>query len=147
MLSLSHFVPRVDALFPGFAAFRHVMGCAELDAQIARVRPRVHGFGHSHIDVDDFVDGTRFVQRALGHPSDGISEDSARAGPALVWCSVEEDAFKADVFTDDVDEAAFARELDDVAFDWFRREADTPPCSPPPPPPDDVASTATSASS
>lgn len=78
-------MPHVDALFPGFTRFRHVMGCAELDAQVARLAPRAHAFGHSHVDADELIGGTRFVQRALGHSSDGRGEDVRACRPLLVW--------------------------------------------------------------
>ena len=71
------------------------MGCAELDAQVARLRPRAHGFGHSHVDVDELVDGTRYVQRALGHPSDPVSSDALEGGPLLLW-SCGDDPLAAD---------------------------------------------------
>ncbi|KAJ8612533.1 hypothetical protein CTAYLR_003700 [Chrysophaeum taylorii] len=84
VLSFSHFVPKVPVLFPGFVAFRHVMGCPELDAQIDRLDPRVHVFGHSHLNVDEILGSTRFVQHALGHPADG-THDLTTFAPLLVW--------------------------------------------------------------
>ncbi|KAH8076172.1 calcineurin-like phosphoesterase [Aureococcus anophagefferens] len=91
VISFSHFVPQVDSLFPGFVAFRHVMGCDDLDVQLERLAPRVHGFGHSHINVDEMIRGTRSVQQALGHPSDGLSDARHREGPVLVWSSLDFD--------------------------------------------------------
>lgn len=87
VISFSHFLPRVDSLFPGFLAFRHVMGCGELTRVVDRIQPRVHCFGHSHINVDEIIKGTRFVQQALGHPSDGISHADDNTHPLLVWCA------------------------------------------------------------
>ncbi|KAJ1445522.1 hypothetical protein M885DRAFT_626101 [Pelagophyceae sp. CCMP2097] len=91
IVAFSHFVPHVTALFPGFTRFRHVMGCAELDSQLARLSPRMHVFGHSHVNVDEILRGTRFVQQALGHPSDGLG-DVANFRPLLVWTAARDDA-------------------------------------------------------
>lgn len=84
ILSFSHFVPRVNELFPGFETFRNVMGCRDLDDAIERINPRVFVFGHSHINVDELVGHTRFVQNALGHPSDHNAE-AATLAPLLIW--------------------------------------------------------------
>lgn len=84
ILSFAHFVPRVNELFPGFEAFRNVMGCRDLDDAIERLNPRVFVFGHSHINVDELVGHTRFVQNALGHPSD-LSAEATTLAPLLIW--------------------------------------------------------------
>lgn len=99
VISLSHFVPRITELFPGFVTFRHVMGCDELDRQIERLDPRVHVFGHSHINVDELLGSTRFVQNALGHPSDNSAE-AATLSPLLIWSS----AHYSSTLCDDDDE-------------------------------------------
>ena len=116
VISFSHFVPQVDSLFPGFVAFRHVMGCDDLDVQLERLAPRVHGFGHSHINVDEMIRGTRYVQQALGHPSDGLSDARHREGPVLVWSSLD--------FDDDFD----YDEQHDLVVNWFAAGS-TPPGS------------------
>uniref|UniRef100_A0A7S3K0D4 Calcineurin-like phosphoesterase domain-containing protein n=1 Tax=Aureoumbra lagunensis TaxID=44058 RepID=A0A7S3K0D4_9STRA len=85
LVSFSHFVPYIDHLFPGFVAFRHVMGAPELDDQINSLSPLVHVFGHSHINVDEIVHGTRFVENALGHPQETSDEERAAIRPILVW--------------------------------------------------------------
>lgn len=86
VISLSHFVPHVTDLFPGFLALRHIMGCQDLDRQLETLKPRVHVFGHSHINVDELIGTTRFVQQALGHPSDH-NADPDNFRPLLIWAA------------------------------------------------------------
>ena len=84
VLSFSHFLPR-SSLFEGAGGCRSlgkVMGDARLEDQIQRLSSSVHVFGHSHIDVDCVLDGVRYVQHALGHPEDGVSEAYQ---PVVVW--------------------------------------------------------------
>ena len=84
VLSFSHFLPR-SSLFEGAGGCRSlgkVMGDARLEDQIQRLCSSVHVFGHSHIDVDCVLDGVRYVQHALGHPEDGVSEAYQ---PVVVW--------------------------------------------------------------
>ena len=84
VITFSHFVPHVKALFPGFVSFRHVMGCRDLDKQIDAIKPHVHCFGHSHVNVDELIRGTRYVQNALGHPADH-ADASQHFAPLLLW--------------------------------------------------------------
>jgi len=81
-VSYSHFVPHA-ALFPGFTCFLPVMGSPTLRRQLAALAPDVHVFGHSHIDVDDVIDGTRFVQNAVGQPTERAALDAVR--PVLIY--------------------------------------------------------------
>ena len=82
LVSFSHFVPRAS-LFPGFRCFLPVMGSSRLSDQIDALHPHVHCFGHSHLDVDDVIDGTRFVQNAVGLPSERAVLDAV--APILVY--------------------------------------------------------------
>lgn len=83
-ISFSHFVPHTQ-LFPGLAAMRHVMGCESIARQVALCDSDVHVFGHSHLNIDLMLDGTRFVQAALGHQRD-LTRDPYHQ-PSLVWDS------------------------------------------------------------
>jgi hypothetical protein len=91
-VSFSHFVPR-PSLYRGTRALAKVMGSATLGSAVRTLRPAAHVFGHSHGDVDETVDGTRYVQRALGYPNErwgGWADGAGGAGgafvsPARVW--------------------------------------------------------------
>lgn len=90
IISMSHFVPLVEELAPCLKPLKNIMGCDDLDEQVARLGPRVHVFGHSHINMDEFIGTTRFVQHALGHPSDATAgDDSGEARlafkPLVIW--------------------------------------------------------------
>ena len=88
MLAFSHFVPRAELLAGCFESFRHVMGSRALQAQSRALAPLVHVFGHSHLDADELVGGTRFVQHALGHPHDRHGQQVAAAsGPLVAWAA------------------------------------------------------------
>lgn len=80
IVSFSHFYPNPD-LYYGYSGLAKVMGSVFLQDQVFRIRPDVHVFGHSHLDVDRTVGGTRYIQHALGYPKDryGYRE------PKLVW--------------------------------------------------------------
>ena len=78
---MSHFLPKPQLFARGFKAFGHVMGCLGLDEQVRSIESRVHVFGHSHVNLDERIGGVRYVQQALGHPSE---QDDTRL-PALIW--------------------------------------------------------------
>eukprot|EP00656_Telonema_subtile_P005129 TRINITY_DN12330_c0_g1_i4.p1 TRINITY_DN12330_c0_g1~~TRINITY_DN12330_c0_g1_i4.p1 ORF type:complete len:412 (+),score=104.93 TRINITY_DN12330_c0_g1_i4:88-1323(+) len=82
VLSFSHFLPYKE-LFPGLTAMRHVMGCDNIGKQVAECDSDVHVFGHSHLNIDRMINGTRFVQSALGHAGDPGWDP--RIEPVLVW--------------------------------------------------------------
>ena len=75
LVTYSHFVPRVE-LYRGTPSLLKVMGSKIIEDDIrAAARAfapsaHVHVFGHSHLNVDTTVDGVRYVQCALGYPSE-----------------------------------------------------------------------------
>ncbi|MGH8077367.1 MAG: metallophosphoesterase [Lysobacter sp.] len=77
VISFSHFVPRLDLLAPTETTrlLQPVMGSVDLEAQIRRLMPAIHVYGHSHRNVDTTKDGIRYVNHAFGYPSE------QRAGP------------------------------------------------------------------
>ena len=81
VITMSHFLPKPQLFARGFKAFGHVMGCLGLDEQVRSIESRVHVFGHSHVNLDERIGGVRYVQQALGHPSE---QDDTRL-PALIW--------------------------------------------------------------
>lgn len=96
VVSFSHFVPRRE-LFPGFRQLLHVMGSKRIERQIELCGSNVHLFGHSHISMDELVDGTRMLQAALGHAEErgddlkSQREQLARCSPVMLWrCTTQE---------------------------------------------------------
>ena len=68
VISFSHFLPRrelcrysVEPMLP------RVSGSDPLEAQIRRLKPHVHIFGHTHIPADVILDGIRYIQWPLGY--------------------------------------------------------------------------------
>lgn len=83
-VTFSHFIPR-EELFFGWSALREVMGSKRIDEQLRRLSPKVHVFGHSHMDVDRVYDGIRYVQHHLGsEPYHRTHSSFPRYKPKLV---------------------------------------------------------------
>ena len=87
VVTFSHFVPRID-LLPESAlaptAFLHpVLGTTALDKQLRRAGSNVHVYGHSHLNRDVVVEGTRYVNNAFGYP------DESRISAKQLQCIYE----------------------------------------------------------
>jgi hypothetical protein len=50
------------------ATLHKVSGSEPLEAQVRRLMPDVHAFGHTHLNMDLTLDGIRYVQWPLGTP-------------------------------------------------------------------------------
>jgi predicted phosphodiesterase len=93
VITFSHFVPRpelvpeVRNLF--FKGLPLVAGSLGIEAQIRRIQPRVHVFGHTHIPADEVIDGVRYVQNDYRR--------AAEEPLKLVWTGPDED-FPAPMF-------------------------------------------------
>jgi Calcineurin-like phosphoesterase len=91
-ITFSHFVPRPELLPPvRFLHFRGlplVAGSLGIEAQVRRILPRVHVFGHTHINRDVVMDGVRYVQNHFRRPDEGGPIDPFK----LVWTDGEERA-------------------------------------------------------
>jgi hypothetical protein len=57
------------------------MGCREIEDQIRSIGSCAHVFGHSHIAIDDTIDGLRYVQQPLGYPHDWYRKTT----PTTLW--------------------------------------------------------------
>jgi predicted phosphodiesterase len=72
VISLSHFVPRIDVmplLTPEHGRILYpVLGTALLEEQIRRLRPLMHVYGHSHVNRNRTIDGICYVNNAFGYP-------------------------------------------------------------------------------
>jgi Icc-related predicted phosphoesterase len=93
VVTFSHFVPRPELVpsvrYLRFKGLPLVAGSTELDAQIRRIRPRVHVFGHTHIPADRMINGVRYVQNYFRR--------DASSPLMLVWTS-EDEAFAPPMF-------------------------------------------------
>lgn len=76
VISFSHFLPRSELPYPSHVTeMAKNVGCLELNLQLDQLQPRVHVYGHTHIDADmELGSGAtrrRYVQRHLdpGKPS------------------------------------------------------------------------------
>ena len=74
VISFSHFLPRID-LMPGAIPLSQrylypVLGSQALGAQINRLNPNIHVYGHSHVNRRVVLDGVRYVNNAFGYPSE-----------------------------------------------------------------------------
>ena len=73
-ITVSHFLPRID-LIPAFVPSRHrildpVLGSTRLEHQLRKINPKIHVYGHSHINQSVWLDGIRYVNNAFGYPQE-----------------------------------------------------------------------------
>jgi len=72
IISFSHFLPRIDLMpnyVPGNQRMLYpVLGSTGLEAQIRRLRPAIHVYGHSHINRNLKLDDVLYVNNAFGYP-------------------------------------------------------------------------------
>ncbi|MEO0420997.1 MAG: metallophosphoesterase [Pseudomonadota bacterium] len=74
VVSFSHFLPRIDVM-PSYIPERFrmlypVLGSDRLDQQVRALGSSVHVYGHSHVNRDIYLDGRRYINNALGGPSE-----------------------------------------------------------------------------
>lgn len=72
VVSLSHFLPRIDLVPPfvpaQFGFLKPVYGTSALDEQIRRAGSRLHVCGHCHVNHTLHDGGVRYVNCAFGYP-------------------------------------------------------------------------------
>lgn len=68
VISFSHFLPRADLLGRHSQVLLPVMGSVGLGAQVRRLLPSLHIYGHSHIAGESVRDGIRYLNHAMGYP-------------------------------------------------------------------------------
>lgn len=94
VISFSHFLPRIDLMPPGVPErgrmLYPVLGSALIEARVRALGSRLHVYGHSHINRDVVLDGTRYLNAALAYPHEphlssrvlrSIFDDQAQAHP------------------------------------------------------------------
>jgi hypothetical protein len=102
VISFSHFLPRMELLFPpefagsrqpafwprqaGFN-FSRVAGTQVLDQQIRKLGSHVHAYGHQHRNRWVTIDGILYVSHCLGYPHERKSGRIGyfEPGPRLIW--------------------------------------------------------------
>ena len=71
VISFSHFLPRQELCpekrFLIEPLLSRVVGSDPLEAQVRRLNPHLHLFGHTHIPIDLELDGIRYLQWPLGY--------------------------------------------------------------------------------
>jgi predicted phosphodiesterase len=74
VISLSHFLPRIELIpekrFLIYPPLMSAVGSDPLGRRVAKLRPDVHVFGHTHFGWDATIDGVRYVQAALATPAE-----------------------------------------------------------------------------
>ena len=72
VITFSHFLPRIDlmpATMPEHMRYLYpVLGTTALDAQLRQAGSSIHVYGHSHLNRDIALEGTRYVNNAFGYP-------------------------------------------------------------------------------
>eukprot|EP00439_Symbiodinium_sp_Y106_P045547 s1896_g5.t2 len=93
VISFSHYLPRQE-LFPEKrflvdSTLAKVSGSFALERQVRQLRPELHIFGHSHLTVDNVVEGQRYIQWALGYANEqkGMSRAVGDTGILVVFDS------------------------------------------------------------
>ena len=88
-------VPEKRYLIP--ACLSKAVGSAYLQERVARLKPDVHVFGHTHFGYDMEIDDTRYLQAALATPQERAFGGSIvalgsfpvlEAKPCKVWDSI-----------------------------------------------------------
>lgn len=81
VISISHFLPRLDVMpryVPASRSYLHpVLGTKLLEEQVRSLRSAVHVYGHSHVNQTVRLDGTLYVNNALGYPSEAYMTHGA----------------------------------------------------------------------
>jgi predicted phosphodiesterase len=92
VVTFSHFLPRADLLPPveylKISWLPNVSICAGLDSQIRSLSSTIHVCGHTHISVDDVIDGIRYVQNPVRYPKERKPESIP---VKMIWSNEETD--------------------------------------------------------
>jgi Icc-related predicted phosphoesterase len=72
VITFSHFLPRIDVMpesIPEKKRFLYpVLGATRLDEQVRKLKPKMHVYGHSHVNRRVQIDGVTYVNNAFGYP-------------------------------------------------------------------------------
>jgi len=72
VISFSHFAPRID-IFPDFIPLKKrilypALGAARLEQHVRKLKPDIHVFGHTHINMRVEMDDIIYINNAYGYP-------------------------------------------------------------------------------
>jgi len=101
VITFSHFLPRIELLpekrYLFLPTLMEAVGSRFLGERVKRIKPDLHIFGHTHINWDMTIDGTRYIQAALAYPNEWRTRPASLAigqlasaddrQPLLVWDS------------------------------------------------------------
>ncbi len=74
VITFSHFLPRID-LMPAYipSSLRYlypVLGSVLIEEQIRKLKPRIHVYGHSHVNRQIEIKEIKYINNAFGYPSE-----------------------------------------------------------------------------
>lgn len=97
LVTFSHFLPYIDLLlekrFLMIPCLAKASGSDFLRKRLESLKPDVHIFGHTHFGWDTVLNGTRYVQAALGYPHErklrwpSLANADFGDAPLLLWSS------------------------------------------------------------
>lgn len=74
LISFSHFLPRIDLMpsyiHPSQRYLYPILGSASLGEQISVLKPKIHVYGHSHVNRRVEIEGVCYINNAFGYPSE-----------------------------------------------------------------------------
>ena len=74
VISFSHFLPSIEVMPSRIPMHRRVvypvLGSEKVGAQVVQLNPKLHIYGHSHVNQDKVIDGVRYVNNAYAYPSE-----------------------------------------------------------------------------
>jgi predicted phosphodiesterase len=75
VITFSHFLPRIDlmpdAVPPSKRLLYPVLGSTRLERQLRALAPRIHVYGHSHLNRAVWRDEVLYINNAFGYPGEG----------------------------------------------------------------------------
>ncbi|MFL0801960.1 MAG: metallophosphoesterase [Agarilytica sp.] len=74
VITFSHFLPRID-LMPAYIPAKMqelyaVLGSIEIEKKLRLLSPKIHVYGHSHLNRDMSIEGVRYINNAFGYPGE-----------------------------------------------------------------------------
>jgi predicted phosphodiesterase len=81
VITCSHFLPRIDVM-PWYVSgwnrlLYPILGSERLEAQLRRINPSIHVYGHSHLNRNVKIDGVTYINNAFGYPSETMIASKA----------------------------------------------------------------------